>query len=145
MKERESLTQRTLTGMLWAGSEAFSRIVLQLGVSIILARLLTPTDFGVLGAALILVGFSQCLAQLGVAPALVQRESLEIRHLKTGWSLSILSSLLCAVIIFLIAPLLSQFLGMPALTRTLRVLSVMFPIAGLGVVSESLLQRELKF
>jgi O-antigen/teichoic acid export membrane protein len=146
MKDEErSLTQRTLTGLLWAGSEACSRVLLQLGVSIVLARLLTPSDFGVLGVALLVVGFSQCLSQLGIGPALVQRAVLTVRHLKTGWSLSVLLSLLFAGIIFSIAPSLSQFLRMPELTHPLRILSLIFPIAGLGSVSESLLQRELKF
>jgi PST family polysaccharide transporter len=145
MREKENLSRRTLIGLIWAGGEAVARALLQFGVLIVLARLLTPADYGVVGAGLVIVGISYVFAQLGVGPAVVQRKNLESRHLHTAFCFSLLFSCLVAGTIFLAAPLFAGFFRMPRLEQTLHLLSLVFPIVGLGVVSEALLQREMQF
>ena len=69
----ESITQRTLHGLFWMFSGTGIQAVLQVLVSSILAHLLTPADFGLVSAALVVVGFSVIFSQLGIGPAVVQR------------------------------------------------------------------------
>jgi O-antigen/teichoic acid export membrane protein len=142
---RNPLAKKTLFGLVWAGSEAASRTLIQFAVLIVLAHLLTPEDYGVVGAALVVVGISTIFAQLGVGPALVQRNDLEARHLLTAFSFSIFFGLISALVVFLLAPFLANFCHMPLLKVTLQVLSLIFPIASISLVSEAMLQRELKF
>jgi PST family polysaccharide transporter len=140
-----TLREKTKRGLIWASAEAAARTLLQTGVLVILARLLTPEAYGVVGTALIIVGVSSIFSQLGVGPAIVQRKELEPRHLDAAFWLSIVFSLIVGGIVFLSAPLLADFCRMPELTPVLRVLSLVFPLTGVSVVSESLLQRELHF
>src|SRR5260370_41490482 len=128
MNEKPSLTKRTFVGLLWASGESVAKVLLQVGVMIVLSRFLTPTDFGVTGMAMAIIGIPQVFAQLGVGPAVVQRDLIEPRHIKTAWAFSICFSLFAAGVIFLIAPWLSKFVGMPALEPTLRALSLLFPL-----------------
>src|SRR5207244_12647644 len=72
--DREAgLTHRTLAGLAWTGGGKAVYAVLRLLVLFLLARLLSPADFGVVGAAGVVIGFSSILSELGVAPAIVQR------------------------------------------------------------------------
>ncbi len=119
--------------------------ILQWLVLIVLARLLTPADFGLVSAALVVVGLSQNLSQLGVGPAVVQIPQLEARHLRTGFTMSVLFGFLLAGLIWLLSPYIADFFRMQELTPVLRALSWIFPFSGSSVMAESLLQRELHF
>jgi PST family polysaccharide transporter len=141
----EGLTRRTLGGLFWASSGALAQVVLQVLVTIIFARLLTPTDFGVISAAMVVVGFGQIFAQLGVGPAIVQRAKLATRHLRTGFTLSLMFGLLLTGLAMVAAPVMARFFRIPALTPVVQALAPMFLLRSLSVVAESLLQRDMRF
>ena len=142
---KRSLTHRTVAGMLWMiyGKVAFA--ILQLLVLGVLARLLTPADFGVVSAAAVVIGFSAIVSQLGLGPALVQRPDLETRHIETAFTASVVLGVFLGAIIYLGAPLAAEFLRMPKVTPVLHVLAWVFPLQGLQTVASSLMSRELRF
>jgi len=140
-----SLTHRTLGSLFWMFSGAGVQAVLRIIVLAVLARLLTPADFGLVSIALVVIGFVEFFSLLGVGPAIVQREQIEDRHLQTGFTISVLLGFLSGGFIWLFAPYISVFFRMPDLTEILRALIIVFPLSGLSVVAESLLQRELHF
>lgn len=119
--------------------------LLQLVVLGVLARLLTPGDFGVVSAALVVTGLSAIVSQLGVGPALVQRPELEQRHLDTGFTISVSLGLVLGVVVWMSASLTATFLSVDKAAPVLRVLSWTFPIASVSTVARSLLSRELQF
>jgi PST family polysaccharide transporter len=119
--------------------------VLKLVVLILLTRLLTPADFGLVSAALIVVSISLNFSQLGLGPAIVQRSALEPRHLSTAFVASTTFGILIAGAVWVGAPLIAQFFRMDHLVPVVRALGLLFPIAGISTVPESLLQRELRF
>ena len=144
-RARGKLTESTFLGFFWMSLGTGSKSVLQLLFIVILARLLTPRDFGIVSAALVVVGFSQIFSRLGVGPAIVQRPELETRHLRTGFTLATIFGALMAGLIFGFAPQIAQFFQMPELTAIVRLLSVAFLFEGIAAVPESLMQRELRF
>lgn len=144
-KAKSSLTRETVAGIFWVGFGRGGRVILQIVVLAILARLLTPADFGVVSAGLVVIGFSSIFSQLGFGPALVQRPNLERKHIQTAFTASVLFGLLVGVLIWLGAPLAAAFFRIDRVAPVLRVLAWTFPLKGLGVVSESLLQRDLRF
>ncbi|UCH82339.1 MAG: lipopolysaccharide biosynthesis protein [Nitrospiraceae bacterium] len=111
----------------------------------VLARLLTPENFGVVTAGLVIIKFSSIFSTLGISPAIVQRPKLETRHIRTGFTLSCFFSILLAGLFIFMAPSIAGFFKMQKLIPVLCVLSVVFPIQGVSLVAESLLQREIKF
>jgi O-antigen/teichoic acid export membrane protein len=145
MSRKPGLAHRTVTGMFWTASGKAVRSGLQVMVLVVLARLVSPTDFGVVNAALVFIGFSAIFAQVGLGPALVQRPVLEPRHLRSAFAVSVYFGLLFGVVIWSIAPLVTAFFRMPPLEPVLRTLAWTFPLRGLGIVSQSLMQREMRF
>src|SRR5207248_1562576 len=82
------LTRRALGGMFWTFSGTGLQAVVQLLVMMALGRLLTPADFGLMGAAQVVIALSQIVTQLGVGPAIVQRRDLEPTHIRVAVTLS---------------------------------------------------------
>ena len=140
-----SLTQQTIAGLLWTllGKGAYG--ILQLVVLAILARLITPAAFGVVSAALIVIALSSIVSQLGMGTALVQRPTLERRHIDTAFTASVLFDSALGLLVWLGAPLAAAFFGIPAVTPVLRALAWIFPLLGLGTVAECLMTREMRF
>jgi PST family polysaccharide transporter len=131
--------------MLWMGWAQGAYAVLQILILAILARLITPDEFGVMSAALVIITFSKIFYQLGLGPAIVQRPRLEERHLRTAFSASVVFGLTLGVLVWLAAPLVASFFRMAELEPVLRVLSGIFPLLGLGLVSASQMERDLRF
>lgn len=119
--------------------------VLKIAVLVFLTRLLTPADFGVVTAALLVINFSLNFSQVGLGPALVQRPVLEPRHIITAFIASAIFGVILAAITVLAAPLVAQFFRMDQLTPVVRALAVLFVISGVATVPEGLLQRNLRF
>jgi PST family polysaccharide transporter len=134
-----------MTGLFWTASGRAARAALSVLVLVVLARLVSPSDFGVVSAAMVVIGFSTIFAQLGLGPALVQRPELEPRHVRSAFAASVYFGFLLGGVLWVAAPLVSEFFRMTSLEPVLRALAWSFPLRGLGVVSQSLMQRELQF
>ena len=143
--KQPSLTQRTVRGMVWTAYGSGAMALLKILVLVLLTRLLTPADFGVVGAAMVVITFSLTFSQLGLGPALVQRPVLERGHISTAFFASTGFGFAAAALVWLIAPLLALFFRMDHLLPVVRWLAIVFPILGLTTVAENLLQRDLRF
>jgi PST family polysaccharide transporter len=140
-----SLTHRTITGLFWMAGGKGASTILDVVVLAVLARLLTPHDFGIVGAAMVITRFSSVFSRLGLGPALVQLPTLEPRHERTAFATSLGLGLVLAGVIWAIAPAVAAFFKIDGVEPVLRVLAWTFPLKGLSAVAESLLQRELRF
>jgi len=141
----KGLTKRAMGGMLWTFSGTGVQAGVQLLVMMALGRLLTPAEFGVMGAAAVVIALSQVVSQVGVGPAIIQRRELEITHIRTAFTLSAVLGLGLGAAIWLAAPALAAFYRIPALEPVFRAMAFLFPIDGLSTVGRSLLTRQLRF
>jgi O-antigen/teichoic acid export membrane protein len=139
------LTQRALGGMLWTFSGTGVQAVVQVVVLMALGRLLTPTEFGLMGAATVVIALSQIVSQVGVGPALVQRQELESTHVRVAFTISGVLGFVLGAGVWVAAPAIAAFYRMPAVEPVLRGVALLFPIDGLNTVGESLLVRQLRF
>jgi len=139
------LTQRAVGGMFWT----FSGTGVQVGVQVLaimaLGRLLTPEEFGLMGAATVIIACSQIVSQIGVGPAIIQRRHLEEVHVRVAVTISLALGLLLGLAVWIGAPLLSRFYRMAELEPILRAIAFLFPMDGLNTVAKSLLTRQLRF
>lgn len=130
-----------------AGWQSISYVggkLLVLVSTVILARLLTPSDFGLVALALVFVTYAEVVADLGVAQALIylpKRRS----YADAAVVLSALWSLTLVGLALLAAPAVASFFGRPDVTPIFRVLSLSLLLNGIGQVPDALLRRDLKF
>jgi PST family polysaccharide transporter len=139
------LTNRALGGMVWTLSGTGVQVGVQLLAIMALGRLLTPAEFGLMGAATVVIACSQIVSQIGVGPAIIQRRELEPVHLRVAVTLSCTLGLLLGGIVWLGAAEIAAFYRMPALEPLLRAVAFLFPLDGLNTVAKSLLTRQLRF
>lgn len=140
----ESLTQKTFRGFFWQFGGTIFKMVVQLGVLFVLARLISKADFGIVQSALVVVGLSKLVSQMGVGPALVQKATLTSLHIRSGSTISLFLSVISFLIVFFTSGLVANFFKMPELTVVLKVVAVFFVLEGITTVSQSLLLREMR-
>ena len=138
-------TSKTFEGFLWLFSSSGARSLLQLLITGVLARLLTPDDFGVVAAAMVVVFFTEFIYEMGVGPAIVQFKDITKQHIDVAFTFSVILGFSLALLFYLINPFLARFFEMPALESALNYLVWIFPMRTISQLSYSFLQREMGF
>jgi O-antigen/teichoic acid export membrane protein len=141
----ESLTGRTTRAAQWRLAGSVIGVAFQFGFGVVLARLLTPRDFGVMALAVVVLGLARLLGDLGMGSAVVQRATLTERHVRTAFTVSVLVGIVTGALIVLMAPLGAAVMREPTLAPMLRVVSIVFVIGGMSTVAGALLTRNLDF
>lgn len=141
----DSLKQKALSSVKWTAFETAARQAVQLGVAMILARLLSPAEFGVMAVASVLLAVSSTLIGAGFGVALVQRQNLSEVETSSVFCFGIFASFLMAAALFLAAPWIASFFDMPALDPVSKVLSLTFIIGSFGGVHSALLAKHMRF
>ena len=140
-----NLLKSSAHGILWQGSSQAFLIVIRLLVMIVLARFITPKEFGLAELVLLIIGFSDMIAGMGILPAIVQRKDLNDEHLSAGFVTIFLLSLFFAIAFFLLAPAIATYTEYESLTQLLQFAVLLFPINACTVVPKALMLRNLKF
>ncbi|MGJ8624633.1 MAG: lipopolysaccharide biosynthesis protein [Yoonia sp.] len=140
-----ALTGRTLNNFLWMFAGGGAEAVLKIIVLLVLARLLAPADFGLVGAALTVVALAEVTGRIGIAPSIVQVKVLTRDHIATGFVTTIIVGFAMSVLVYSVAEPVAVLYRMPALVSYIEVFGLLFIIKGFGLVSESLLQRNMNF
>jgi O-antigen/teichoic acid export membrane protein len=138
-------TERVLAGWLWLSTGSGIQGLLTVLTVAVLARLLTPADFGIVSAALLASNFSRVLPESVVGAALIQRPDLRPAHVRTAVSIALLTGVGTLVLLWILAPMLGTFFRIPALPPVLRTLACIQPVLAIGMVPEALLRRALRF
>ena len=139
------LTNRAIGGMFWTFSGTGVQVVVQLLAIMALGRLLTPAEFGLMGAATVVIACSQIVSQVGVGPAIIQRRELDEIHVRVAVTLSAILGLLLGALVWFGAAEIAAFYRMPELEPVLRAVAFLFPLDGLNTVAKSVLTRQLRF
>ena len=139
------LGHRSVTGLFWTTGSTVIIIVLQITVLAILARLLKPTDFGVASAAMLIVTFMSVFNEMGIAPSIVLIENLTQRHIRTGFTASLIIGMIFFTALFMGAPLVERFFAMPGLAGVCHIVAFIFLFNGAGEVANGINSRNLRF
>jgi teichuronic acid exporter len=140
-----SRTACVVRGIQWTYVSVALQGLLKFGVLVVLARVLTPRDFGLLGFALMCTSFIDRIGQLGVGPAIVQAQVVTPDTEKTGQTLALVCGILSSLAVALLASSASVFFEQPALSSILLMLSVGCVPEALASNKEALLQRTMRF
>lgn len=140
------MSSKLKSGLFWSIIEIVVKRALDFIVKLILARLLFPEDFGVIGMATVFTSFIQVLNDAGMGPAIIQKKDLTEKHLNTVfWTNVVWSSFLYLILSFVVAPLAANFYEQPILTKIIPVLSLSILTSALNTVHFSQLRKDLSF
>ncbi|HEY4972220.1 MAG TPA: lipopolysaccharide biosynthesis protein, partial [Steroidobacteraceae bacterium] len=140
-----NLRQRTLVGLGWTGAARLLGQLLQMAATVVLARLLSPQEYGLLGMVLVFTGFASYVADMGLGASIIQRSEVSARHLNSVFWLNVASGLALSVVFALSAPLVARFYDQPQLRLLTAAIAVNFVLASLNVVQNALLDKSLHF
>ncbi|MEA1787723.1 lipopolysaccharide biosynthesis protein [Arenibacter sp. GZD96] len=140
-----SVTSKGITGMLWNLSGSVIQILLQFVVIGILARLLTPEEFGIVAVMMILVNFSSLFSEMGISTALIQLPSITEQHIAQGYTLAFLIGLSIGIAFYFFAPTLAAFFDIENADNAVRFFALFFPLGSINGITSALLSRKLRF
>ncbi len=140
----ESLTARTLKGAAWISGASVARLALRVVSVAILARLLTPHEYGVVAGALIAMDLAAMIYGMGLAQTLVQRKEVRPDHIATAFFSALSMAVVAAVGLWYAAPLVAELMQIPELTQILKVLAWLTPFGAFSVLCEALLARNMQ-
>lgn len=121
------------------------KFVISLAGTVILAHLLTPQDYGLIGMVAVITGFVSVYKDLGLASATIQRQTITSGQISTLFWINVALSVAVTLVCIFIAPLVSWFYGEQRLTWITIVSACGFIISGLSVQHEALLRRQMRF
>ena len=140
-----SVGEQAVSGIAWTGATRGARVVLQFATSVVLARLLTPEDFGLLAMIMVLTNFALLFGEFGFSAALIQQPELSEGHRSSVFWLTMGLGLLLAAVVFTAAPAVAWFYRAPRLEGLTRVVGLHFLLASLRVVQVAVLTRAMRF
>lgn len=140
-----NIKQKTINGMAWSVSERISLQVIQLFISIILARLLSPSEFGLVGMLAIFTSIAQSILDSGFGSALIQKKDATITDSSSIFFFNLIIGLILASIFFFSAPVIANFYEQPILASITRALSLTLIINAFSLVQLSLMRKRMDF
>jgi O-antigen/teichoic acid export membrane protein len=140
-----TLRQQVLHGMSWNFTSRLGSQFFQLAFSIVLARLLSPKEFGVVGMLLVFTGFAQALADGGLSSALIYRQNSTEAHRSTVFWMQTAAGAALSLLFYFGAPAIAAFYGLPILKPLSHLVACTFIIQALGLVHNALLMKEFRF
>ncbi len=143
--ELANMGGRVRVALGWKGSAQVAVTMIQVITGIVLARLLLPSDFGILAASMTVIALARIFQDFGLGQALVQREDIKPIHLVSVFWGTLLMGLMILGAITVAAPYAGAFFNEPRLPRFLKVIALSFVITPMGVVPGAVLQRRLDF
>ena len=141
----DNLKQRAVSGAIWYGGSRFAIQGITWAITILVARILTPSDYGLMGFAFLVTGMADLISELGVGAAIIQRQDLDEEDLSVIFWFSLALSFFIYLIVWLAAPFVATFFKQQALVSLLRVVMLSFLINSLRIIPWNLLTKRMKF
>lgn len=140
-----NLKQKATSGIIWSALQKYSSIIIQFIAGIILARLLTPYDYGCVGMLSIFIVLSETFIDGGFGSALIQKKRPTQEDYSTifFWNLGI--AVLLYAVLYSSAPAIARFYNIPLLSSVLRVEGLILFVYAFNIVQRNLLQKKLNF
>jgi teichuronic acid exporter len=140
-----NISKKIRSGIFYTALSKYSNIVVSIFISMVLARLLTPAEFGVVAMISVFISFFNLLSSFGIAPAIVQNKSLSEDDVSSIFTFSIAIGLFLSAIFFFAAPLIASFYNEPILTGLTRLMALSIFFNSLQIVPNAQNLKRLRF
>lgn len=139
----ETLKEKTAKGLFWGAINSGSMQVLNILFGIMLGRLLSPDDYGIVGLLAVFTAVAGNIQDSGFAVALINQKETRKEDFNSVFWFNILASITLYVILFFCAPLIADYFSQPALTTLARVLFLAFIVSSVGIAHGAYLTKHL--
>lgn len=140
-----SLKKQALSGMLWSSVQTFGNQLISFGVSLILARLLMPAEFGLIGMIGIFMGLATVLISSGLSGSIIRTDKPDQADFSTVFIFNLVGSIVLYTLMFIAAPFIADFFEQPLLISITRLYSLIFVINAFSSVQVMRLHKNLDF
>jgi lipopolysaccharide exporter len=141
----DTLSQQMARSGFWAFALSITNRLFRLIRTIVLARVLAPSDFGLMGIALLAMVALETFSQTGFQAALIQKKDPTVDYLDTAWTVSVLRGFVLFAILYLAAPHIALFFDTPAAIPIIWVIGISTLLNGLTNIGVIYFQKELEF
>lgn len=143
--DNNDIKSKTVKGLFWSGIDKFVFEIVQFVVGIIMARLLMPSDYGVIGILLVFISFSTLFIDGGLTTALIQKNNRTEEDFSTAYVYNLVTSTVIYIFLFFLAPLISRIYNNPDIIWLLRVLTLNLIISAFSSVQNTKLTINIDF
>lgn len=143
--EQNSLKAKTISGLLWNFSDLIANQGIQFIIQVILARLLAPIDFGVIGMITVFIAISQSFIDSGFTNALIREKETSQDDYSTVFYFNLFMAVVMYLLLFFTAGAISDFFKEPQLVAILRVLALVLLINSFGLIQRTMLTKSINF
>lgn len=137
------LKNKTISGVIWKFLERISAQLITFIVSIILARIIAPEDYGIIALVTVFITLANVFVINGLGTSLVQKKNVDNKDFSTMFYASIILSLILYAILFFVAPLISKIYKNNLLTPVLRVMGLRIPIAAINSIQNAYVSNKM--
>lgn len=134
-----------LQGVLWKFAERIAAQLVSVIVSIILARLLTPDEYGMISIVTVFINIANIFATSGFGSALIQKKNADSKDYSSVFYFTLGFTAILYIILFFLAIPISNFYNMPLLKNVIRVLGLTIPITGVNSIQHAYISRKMEF
>ena len=139
------IKQKTVSGFIWRLSERICAQVVTFAVTVVLARILLPEDYGVVAIVNVFIAIADTLITGGLSTALIQKKDADETDFSTIFYTSLALSVLLYAVLFFTSPLISYLYKNELLTSVLRVMGIKFFISAVNSVQQAYVSRKMIF
>lgn len=140
-----SIKQEMISGIFWTAIQKYSGLIVQIIVTAILARLLSPEDFGVVAVATVLIAFFTLFTDMGIGPAIIQKQDLTQDDLNSIFSFTVWGGIVLAALFFVVAYPIGHFYKEESLVLICQLLSINLLFAAWNIVPNALINKNKRF
>ncbi|MBK8401740.1 MAG: lipopolysaccharide biosynthesis protein [Propionivibrio sp.] len=126
-------------------ADSYLGVALQLASTLVISRLLTPTEIGIFSVAAVLAALASAFRDFGVAEYLIQEKNLTTEKIRAALTANIAISWLMAIVLFASSDMVASFYREPGIAEVMRILSVNFLLIPFGAVTMAYFRRELNY
>jgi len=142
--ELQEIKNKGITGVLWSTAGKFSIHLVTFGVTIVLARLLAPADFGLVSMAMVFIYFTQTFMDFGLTSAVIQKKNPTETQINTVFYISLVLGIFLMLMMIVCAPAIGKFYDNPEVGKIARFVSYSYVILALSGLQRALMSKRLE-
>lgn len=144
-KINKSLKQRTISGVIWSAFDSLSGLIVQMICSLVVARLLTPADFGIVGMITVFSAIGLIIIDSGFGQALIRKQDATNIDFSSVFYFNLFVSAIIYGILYLSSPIIESFYQINDLSKISRAVFLIIPFNAIGLIQNTILTKQVDF